>query len=241
LAHAHEKGAAHGGLSPAAVFVVRTAGTPLVKVLNVGLRKLALFAAKTGDLNAAAAAAEYLAPEQLTGPGRADPACDLYALGCTLYFLLTGHPPRPATGDSLLHQLVDVVPVERLRPDVPPALAEIVRVLMAKDPAGRPRSMAEVAAWLAPFSETGAGSSNVEFSLPPPAPADSSPFAGLDDDGPFQTTLGEGDATPISIRVPRRLTTGGGSITMVGLLLLAAAIIAGVGVAVAMVLRSVGK
>jgi serine/threonine protein kinase len=201
---------------------------------------LALFAAKTGDLHAAAAAAEYLAPEQLSGIGHADPACDLYALGCTFYFLLTGLPPRPASGDLLLHQLGDVVPVERFRPDLPPALAELVRAMMAKDPLIRPRSMADVAAWLAPYSETGAASSNVEFTLPPPSPADSSPFEGLDD-GPTQTTLGEGDLTPISTRRPKRLPSCPRSGNPVGLLLLAVAIIAAVGVAVTMVLRTVAK
>jgi len=254
LAHAHEKGMPHGGLSPAAVLVGRPggkgpAGKPTVKVLNVGLTRLALFAAKTGDLHAAAAAAEYLAPEQLTAADRADPACDLYALGCILYFSLTGRPPRPAgvAAGLLLHQLGEATPVEHLRPDVPPGVAALVRGLMAKDPAARPRSAAEVVGHLTPFAESSLDSSHVDFALPPAAGPGSSGGAGFlsglhaPDGNPFADldaapAAAEGpDSAPPEGRALRRAAGGPG----LGVIALAAAIILAVGTAVAVVLRSV--
>jgi serine/threonine-protein kinase len=260
LAHAHEKGMAHGGLSPAALAVGRPGGKgpadkPTVKVLNVGLTRLALFAARTGDLNAAAAAAEYLSPEQFTAPTLADPGCDLYALGCILYFLLTGQPPRPVgspTDGPLLHQLGDVVPAESLRNDIPPGVAALVRGLMAKDPAVRPRTAADVAGWLAPFAESGLESSHIDFSLPPAAGGPGSggigflsglyappesPFADLASDEAARVTICGPDTAPISGRVPERPEGG----TMLGVLALATAIVIGVGVAITVVLRSVAK
>jgi hypothetical protein len=80
-----------------------------------------------------------MAPER--GHGRpADVRSDLYSLGCTLYFLLTGQVPFPGGGwpEKLLrHQLDLPVPVRALRPDVPPAVAAVVERLMAPDPARR--------------------------------------------------------------------------------------------------------
>jgi serine/threonine-protein kinase len=236
LAHAHEKGQPHGGLSPAAVLVGRPGGKgpaekPTVKVLNVGLTRLALFAAETGNLHGAADAAEYLAPEQLADPTRADPPADLYALGCTLYYLLAGHPPRPAhpaADGPLLHQLGPAVPVEDVRPDVPPGVADLVARLMHPAPARRPASAAEVAAWLAPFA--GAGSS-ADFALPAAAvvePEEPSPFADLELDD-------SGEGTVVANR-PRRPAAA-----MAGAVAVAAAIIVVTGMMIAVVLRSVAR
>jgi serine/threonine-protein kinase len=247
LAHAHEKGLAHGNLSPASLLVGRPGGTgpagrPVVKVLNVGLNRLALYAAATGDLHAAAAAAEYFAPEQLARPDAADPKADLYALGCTLYFLLTGRPPRPAEAPAdgpLLHQFGSAVPVEEVRPDVPEGVAAVVRRLMHPSPAGRPATAAEAAGWLAAYADGEGNSSNGEFALPPttcgamtgflsvpPVDREASPFAGLADDDLAMPAPAAGEP-------PAGATAG--------LLALAAAIIAVTGVAVGVVLRSVAR
>src|SRR5439155_8480233 len=83
---------------------------------------------------------DYIAPEQAHDPRLADHRADLYALGCVFYFLLTGRPPFPggtAQEKVRRHQFEPPVPVGRLRPDVPPAVAEIVHRLLAKDPNAR--------------------------------------------------------------------------------------------------------
>ena len=67
---------------------------------------------------------DYIAPEQAMDSHDVDIRADLYSLGCTLYFLLTGKVPFPggeAMQKLLQHRLDEPVPVEQLRPDVPPA------------------------------------------------------------------------------------------------------------------------
>src|ERR1019366_6575618 len=94
--------------------------------------------------------ADYIAPEQLEDPNGADIRADLYSLGCTFYFLLTGQVPFP--GGSLISKLDKQrwqapTPLEELRKDITPAVARVVLKLMAKKPADRyqtPGDLAEV-------------------------------------------------------------------------------------------------
>src|SRR5205807_2986037 len=79
--------------------------------------------------------ADYLSPEQARNADLADIRSDIYSLGCTFYYLLTGQPPFP--GGSLMqkliqHQQAEPPPTESLNPDVPPALSLVVRRMMAK-------------------------------------------------------------------------------------------------------------
>src|SRR5262249_14016259 len=100
----------------------------------------------------------YMAPEQADDAHAADIRSDLYSLGCTLYHLLTGQIPFPggSLGDKLMkHRLNEPAPVEQLRPDVPPALAAVVRKLMAKKPEDRYQAPAELVRALEPFARTG--------------------------------------------------------------------------------------
>src|SRR5262249_39206162 len=86
---------------------------------------------------------DYLAPEQVRRAHDVDIRADLYSLGCTFYFLLTGRVPFPGgnLGEKIARHLMDEpIPVEQLRPDVPPGLAVVVRKLMAKKPEQRYRS-----------------------------------------------------------------------------------------------------
>src|SRR5205807_483292 len=77
--------------------------------------------------------ADYLSPEQGADSRSVDGRADLYSLGCTLYFLLTGQVPFPGgtfVEKALHHRLDEPTPLERLRPDVPPEVAALVRRLM---------------------------------------------------------------------------------------------------------------
>ena len=94
--------------------------------------------------------ARYLSPEQASG-GTATPASDIYSLGAVLYELLTGQPaferPTPVA-TAMAHVNDPVQPIREVRPEVPSDLAALVERCLAKDPADRPGSAAEVAAAL---------------------------------------------------------------------------------------------
>ena len=105
---------------------------------------------------------DYMAPEQAANPQAADIRADIYSLGCTLYFLLTGQPPFP-TG-SLLERLRCHAeqPPPRIDQQCTGIPAEFVRVLdrmLAKDPTARFQTPVEVATALAPFTIEGSKSS----------------------------------------------------------------------------------
>ncbi len=97
---------------------------------------------------------DYIAPEQAADAHSADIRADIYSLGCTLHFLLTGRPPFEA--DSVpaklkAHAEHSPPALTTLRKDVPPELALVVARMMAKDPAKRLQTPADVVAALAPF------------------------------------------------------------------------------------------
>jgi serine/threonine protein kinase len=100
---------------------------------------------------------DFMAPEQARNVHQADIRSDLYSLGCTFYYLLTGQPPFPGGGamDKIVrHALEEPAPLEQLRPEVPPAVAAIVRSLLAKNPAERFQTPGEVVRALAPHAAT---------------------------------------------------------------------------------------
>ena len=90
---------------------------------------------------------DYMAPEQASDTHCVDQRADVYSLGATLYRLIGGHPPYPESRyRSLLKKLVAMAtvtppPLDELRPDCPPAIAELVGRLMDRDPDRRPATM----------------------------------------------------------------------------------------------------
>jgi serine/threonine protein kinase len=150
LAHAQEKGMVHRDIKPSNLLLTREGQ---VKLLDLGLARLAP-GADGGSVSTMTASGtvigtpDFLAPEQARRSHDVDIRADLYSLGCTLYFLLTGRVPFAGgtIAEKLVqHQLDEPEPVEQLRPDVPPSLAAVVRKLMAKKPEQRYQSPAEVA------------------------------------------------------------------------------------------------
>jgi serine/threonine-protein kinase len=98
--------------------------------------------------------ADYVAPEQAVDSSRVDIRVDIYSLGATLYFMLAGRPlfPEGRTAQKLVwQQIKEPTPIDELRPEVPPELAEIVHKMLAKKPADRFQTPAEVFDALAPF------------------------------------------------------------------------------------------
>jgi len=99
--------------------------------------------------------ADYMAPEQADNAHAADICADIYSLGCTLYYLLSGQAPFPegTVLDKLrAHRTRKPRPLSDFRKDVPPALVRVLERMMAKDPDQRYQTPAEVAQALAPFT-----------------------------------------------------------------------------------------
>ena len=163
LAHAHEKGLVHRDIKPANLMVVAPAGLPLpprpmVKVLDMGVARLFQLSEQEPSLTtltrdgSVIGTPDYIAPEQLEDPRSVDIRADLYSLGCTFYYLLTGQVPFP--GGTLVQKLDrqrwHTAPgVNQLRPEIPPTLAAVVRRLMAKHPDDRYQTPADLAGALA--------------------------------------------------------------------------------------------
>jgi serine/threonine-protein kinase len=152
LAYAHEQGVVHRDLKPENVLL---SGGHAV-VADFGIAKALAAATGTGSAapndrltatGVAIGTPAYMAPEQMVGDATMDHRVDLYALGLVAYEILTGaHPFAGRTAPALASaQLTETPrPVAERRPDVPPALTSLVTQLLAKDPAARPRSAADV-------------------------------------------------------------------------------------------------
>ncbi|MCI0359207.1 MAG: serine/threonine protein kinase [Planctomycetaceae bacterium] len=156
LSHAHDACLIHRDVKPANLLVDPKG---IVKILDLGL---ALFSdSEEASLTVAhnenvLGTADYLAPEQAVNSHRVDYRADIYGLGCTLYFLLTGHPPF---NDGTLaqriakHQTQMPEDIRKDRPECPRDLADICVKMMQKRPEKRYATMLDVAGalekWLA--------------------------------------------------------------------------------------------
>src|SRR5262249_2602984 len=135
LQHAHEKGLIHRDIKPHNLLVAQTGGSAMVKVLDMGLARLQS-QGETGLTQAGQVLGtpDYLAPEQAFDSRKADIRSDIYSLGCTLYFLLTGR--APFTGETLTqvllkHQMEEAPALVSLRRDTPPPLQAVIGRMMA--------------------------------------------------------------------------------------------------------------
>lgn len=175
LEHAHASGYVHRDVKPSNVVVAGERHLPqatepaIVKLLDLGLsRALDPFDMVVPDLtrdHTVVGTPDYMAPEQARDSKSVDARADLYSLGCTLYFLLTGRVPFAAEGaieKILAHQMELAPPLQALRPEIPAPVAELVTRLMAKRPDDRVQTAAEVAEMLAPHARYPKGAPPVE-------------------------------------------------------------------------------
>jgi serine/threonine-protein kinase len=151
LAHAHQANLIHRDVKPANLLVDPK---NVIKVLDLGLarftdeKKASLTVAYDENV---LGTADYLAPEQAIDSHRVDHRADIYSLGCTLYFMLTGHPPFPKgtlPQRLMMHQKQPPPSIFDDRPDAPADLVAICMKMMAKKPDQRYQSAAAVASAL---------------------------------------------------------------------------------------------
>ncbi|MGW5689178.1 serine/threonine-protein kinase [Nonomuraea sp. NPDC003754] len=140
---AHGAGVVHRDIKPGNLHLTSSG---LLKVVDFGIARVA--GEEAGRLTAAGTVvgtAAYLSPEQILGHG-GSAAADLYALGCVGYELLCGQPPFLGVPIELIYQHLNQPPVppRRLRPDIPADLEALVLSMLAKEPASRPASAAQV-------------------------------------------------------------------------------------------------
>jgi serine/threonine protein kinase len=161
LQHAHEHGMVHRDIKPSNLMLTLQGTRAVVKVLDFGLAKVQSEGAVDGGLTHEGqmlGTPDYIAPEQISNARLADIRADIYSLGCTLYYLLTGKPPF--RGDSLYdilqaHHSMDATPLNLVRPEVPAEVAAIVAKMMSKEPGRRFQEPKEVAQALKPFFTAG--------------------------------------------------------------------------------------
>jgi serine/threonine protein kinase len=158
LEHAHHAGLIHRDIKPANLLVDQRG---VVKVLDMGLARWE-DDNKTASLTIAheenvLGTADYLAPEQARDSHSVDKRADIYSLGCTLYFLLTGHAPFPE--GSLAQRIqkhLNEMPksIYEDRKDAPTALVDVCLRMMDKRPDARFQSAGEVAQMLGRWLES---------------------------------------------------------------------------------------
>jgi eukaryotic-like serine/threonine-protein kinase len=165
LQHAHEAGWVHRDIKPANL-LVDPAG--VVKVLDLGLAYLlgedAESPTRKFDDNAVLGTADYLSPEQAIDSHEVDIRADIYSLGATFYHVLTGRAPFEGSNVAqklMAHQLTEPPTLGSLRHDVPQGIGRVLTKMMAKAPADRYQTPAEVAEALMPFT------SNDDLAPPP--------------------------------------------------------------------------
>jgi serine/threonine-protein kinase len=192
LQAAHALGMVHRDIKPANLLVQRldpgyadSAGSQehspgLIKISDFGLARLHAPSAGATVVdpgsticttrNSVMGTPDFLSPEQARDLHETDIRSDLYSLGCTLYYLLTGQVPYP--GGSALEKLIrhnaeQPAPLENFRSDVSAQVIDIVQRLMHKDPKERYQTPRELADALEPFAVRSASNWTA-----PPAPSD---------------------------------------------------------------------
>jgi serine/threonine protein kinase len=198
LQHAHEHGLIHRDIKPHNVLVhAGNNGRATAKILDFGLARLGVPEGGSGwtqlssldqvPANTVLGTPDFVAPEQARDLARADIRADIYSLGATLHYLLTGQVPFP--GGSVIEKLLrhnteEPTPLDHIRTDVPTELAQVVRRMMAKRPDDRYATPCEVARALAPWCEGNRASWETVGPLVPPPLEQETPWGDLWSDTP---------------------------------------------------------
>jgi serine/threonine protein kinase len=153
LAYAHSQGIIHRDIKPHNLLLDSHG---VVKITDLGLARLSRDAEAQAMTQVTSAGGvigtvDYMSPEQAVDSTTLDHCSDIYSLGCTLYYLLTGQPPyRGPTVMAILlkHREAPIPSAALWRPDVPPELDQLINRMLAKRPEDRLQPMFEVVAAL---------------------------------------------------------------------------------------------
>jgi phosphate ABC transporter phosphate-binding protein len=160
LQHAHDVGLIHRDIKPGNILVDRNG---LVKLLDLGLARFAQDPSKNlgittrFDNNAVMGTVDFMAPEQVVDSSKVDIRSDIYSLGCTMYYVLTGQVPFPDLSipqKMYCHQSRAPEPVSSICPNLSVELIGILDTMMAKEPKDRYQTPIEVADALKELTKT---------------------------------------------------------------------------------------
>ncbi len=206
LQHAHEQGMIHRDVKPGNLMVTPDGKT---KVLDVGLAGFLHEDPGNEDPRKGriVGTADYLAPEQILSPSKVTAASDIYSLGCTLYFAVTGEVPFPGgTMQEKCYRHLNEAPLHprRHNQDLSDSFLDVLADMMEKDPNQRIGTAAEVGQRLAAWTDD---------AVQTPLPEDSSGFARLDASGttgraPIDDTRDFPELSPDDLESPSQLSQG---------------------------------
>lgn len=172
LEHAHRHGLVHRDIKPSNLLVTNTGQ---LKILDLGLARLNSDTDSEGDLTQTGASMgtpDYMAPEQWDDSRSVDHRVDLYALGCTFYFLLIGRAPyateqfRTVTGKMSAHAQAPIPKLTEVLPEIPSELDALCQKLLQKSANSRIQTASELAAELAAFTDAPAYKGNANSPTP---------------------------------------------------------------------------
>jgi serine/threonine-protein kinase len=166
LTHSWEREVVHRDIKPSNILIAHDG---LAKLVDMGLARLEYLGQNERDETATGVTLgtfDYISPEQARNPRDADIRSDIYSLGCTLFFMLTGRGPFPEGNvlqKLLAHQSEPAPDVREIRPDVPDMVANVIATMLAKQPDERFQTPLDLAAALTSCVE--------QLGLAPPAAA----------------------------------------------------------------------
>ncbi|MBM4037356.1 MAG: DUF1080 domain-containing protein [Planctomycetes bacterium] len=144
LEHAAKHGIIHRDIKPDNIMVARDG---VVKLADLGIARASEKPDTLTTEGVAVGTPHYMAPEQVRGDAELDSRTDIYALGATLYHMVTGDFPftGPNASAIMAKHMAEPAPVAKEKhPDVSRATSDLIERMMAKDPADRPQTPTEL-------------------------------------------------------------------------------------------------